>query len=144
VADIEFNLPADMLKKVDLASMQHSLEVRLPYLDSGLVEFVLNLPANYLITNGRRKHLLRETFRDLLPPEILGRRKQGFLLPIRKWMRYGRMRDELLELSAAQNVLDVGAVRRFADRHRAGTEDLSPLLWSCYVYLKWQRRPIKR
>jgi asparagine synthase (glutamine-hydrolysing) len=144
LTDIEFNLPADMLKKVDLASMQHSLEVRLPYLDSGLVEFVLNLPANYLIANGRRKHLLRETFRDLLPPEILGRRKQGFLLPIRKWMRYGRIRDELLELSAAQNVLDAGAVRRFADRHRAGTEDLSPLLWSCYVYLKWQRRPVKR
>lgn len=141
VTDIEFNLPADMLKKVDLASMQHSLEVRLPYLDSGLVEFVLNLPAGYLIANGRRKHLLREAFRDLLPPEILGRRKQGFLLPIRKWMRYGRMRDELLELSAAQSVLDVGAIRHFADRHQAGAEDLSPLLWSCYVYLKWQRRP---
>lgn len=144
VTDIEFNLPADMLKKVDLASMQHSLEVRLPYLDSGLVEFVLNLPASYLIANGRRKHLLREAFRDLLPHEILGRRKQGFLLPIRKWMRYGRMRDELLELSTSQNVLDVDAIGRFADRHRAGAEDLSPLLWSCYVYLKWQRRPIKK
>lgn len=142
VTDIEFNLPADMLKKVDLASMQHSLEVRLPYLDSGLVEFVLNLPASYLIANGRRKHLLREAFGDLLPHEVLGRRKQGFLLPIRKWMRYGRMRDELLDLSAAQNVLDVRAIRRFADRHQAGTEDLSPLLWSCYVYLKWQQTPI--
>lgn len=141
VTDIEFNLPADMLKKVDLASMQHSLEVRLPYLDSGLVEFVLNLPASYLIANGRRKHLLREAFADLIPPEIVGRRKQGFLLPIRKWMRYGRIRDELLELSAAQSVLDRGAIRHFADCHQAGAEDLSALLWSCYVYLKWQRRP---
>ncbi|TQF41822.1 hypothetical protein UNPF46_06680 [Bradyrhizobium sp. UNPF46] len=141
VTDIEFNLPADMLKKVDLASMQHSLEVRLPYLDSGLVEFVLNLPASYLIANGRRKHLLREAFRDLLPPEIVGRRKQGFLLPIRKWMKDGRMRDELLELSAVQSALNPAAIRHFADRHQAGTEDLSALLWSCYVYLKWLRRP---
>ncbi|MCG2630707.1 asparagine synthase (glutamine-hydrolyzing) [Bradyrhizobium sp. WYCCWR 13023] len=141
--DIEFNLPADMLKKVDLASMQHGLEVRLPYLDSDLVKFALSLPAKFLIARGRRKHLLRETFRDLLPPEILERRKRGFLLPIRRWMKYGRMRDELLELSAVQNVLDAGAIRRFADQHQAGIEDLSPLLWSCYVYLKWQRRAIK-
>ncbi|MDD1529839.1 asparagine synthase (glutamine-hydrolyzing) [Bradyrhizobium sp. WBOS7] len=142
--DIEFNLPADMLKKVDLASMQHGLEVRLPYLDSSLVEFALNLPANFLIMGGRRKHLLRESFRDLLPLEILERRKRGFLLPIRKWMKNGRMRDELVELSAAQNLLDGAAIRRFADRHRSGLEDLSPLLWSCYVYLKWQHRAIKR
>jgi asparagine synthase (glutamine-hydrolysing) len=143
VTDIDFNLSADMLKKVDLASMQHGLEVRLPYLDSSLVEFTLNLPPNYLIANGRRKHLLREAFRDLLPPEILERRKQGFLLPIRQWMRYGRMRDELLDLSAAQNVLNPSAIKQFADTHRAGIEDLSSLLWSCYVYLKWQRRPSK-
>jgi asparagine synthase (glutamine-hydrolysing) len=140
VTDIEFNLPADMLKKVDLASMQHSLEVRLPYLDSGLVEFALSLPAPFLIANGRRKHILREAFRELLPGEILTRRKQGFLLPIRKWMKAGRMREELLALSLRQTTLDSKAIERLADRHRDGKEDLSALLWYCYVYFKWIAR----
>jgi asparagine synthase (glutamine-hydrolysing) len=140
VTDIEFNLPADMLKKVDLASMQHGLEVRLPYLDSGLVEFALSLPAPFLVANGRRKHILREAFRELLPDAILTRRKQGFLLPIRKWMKGGHIREELLALSAGQTTLDSKAIERLADRHRDGKEDLSALLWYCYVYFKWIAR----
>jgi asparagine synthase (glutamine-hydrolysing) len=140
VTDIEFNLPADMLKKVDLASMQHGLEVRLPYLDSGLVEFALSLPAPFVIANGHRKHILREAFRERLPDAILTRRKQGFLLPIRKWMKAGRMREELLALSAGQTALDSKAIEKLADRHRDGKEDLSALLWYCYVYFKWIAR----
>ena len=142
VTDIRFNLPADMLKKVDLASMQHGLEVRLPFLDSGLVEFALGLPASFLIFGGVRKHILRETFRDDLPPEILTRGKKGFLLPIRKWMKGGRMRDELLDIAAGQSVLEPRAIEKFANEHRSMRADHSQLLWECYVFLKWRlRRP---
>lgn len=139
VTDMRFNLPADMLKKVDLASMQHGLEVRLPFLDSGLVEFALGLPADFLITGGVRKHILREAFRDMLPPDILTRRKKGFLLPVRKWMKDGRMRDELLDIAAGQSVLEKCAIEKFANEHRQMKADYSQLLWECYVFLKWKR-----
>ncbi|MFT4276113.1 MAG: asparagine synthase (glutamine-hydrolyzing) [Rhodopseudomonas sp.] len=138
--DIRFNLSADMLKKVDLASMQHSLEVRLPFLDSELVAFALGLPESFLISGRARKHILRETFRDQLPADILGRGKKGFLLPIRKWMKSGRMRDELLDLARGQSFLDSAAVEQFAGEHRDGHADRSALLWVCYVFLKWQVR----
>jgi asparagine synthase (glutamine-hydrolysing) len=140
VTDIRFNLPADMLKKVDLASMQHGLEVRLPFLDSGLVEFALGLPEEFLIAGAVRKHILRETFRADLPPEILTRGKKGFLLPIRKWMKDGRIRDELLDIAKQQSILDTRAIEGFADEHRTARADRSQLLWSCYVFLKWMLR----
>jgi asparagine synthase (glutamine-hydrolysing) len=138
--DIRFNLPADMLKKVDLASMQQSLEVRLPFLDSELVAFALSLPGAFLISGSTRKYILREAFRDQLPEDILGRGKKGFLLPIRKWMKSGRMRDELLDLARGQSFIDPAAVEQFAGEHRAGRADRSQLLWACYVLLKWRGR----
>jgi asparagine synthase (glutamine-hydrolysing) len=138
--DIRFNLPADMLKKVDLASMQHGLEVRLPFLDSGLVEFALSLPEEFLVGRGVRKRILREAFRDTLPVEILTRSKKGFLLPIRKWMQSGRMHDELLDIARSQTILDGAAIEGFSDEHRVGSVDNSQLLWACYVFLKWKIR----
>jgi asparagine synthase (glutamine-hydrolysing) len=74
-----------LLRDTDAMSMAHSLEVRVPYLDQPLVEWVLNLagPAR----RGGHKRLLVEATRDLLPPEIMDRRKQGFALPISRWMR---------------------------------------------------------
>ncbi len=138
--DIAFNLPNDMLKKVDLASMAHSLEVRLPYLDRGLAEFALSLPEDFLISGGERKHVLREAFRDRLPESIFTRRKHGFLLPIRRWFRSGRMGEELRSLAQADTSLDRHGVLGFLDEHAKGVRDCSVLLWSCYVYYKWQQR----
>jgi asparagine synthase (glutamine-hydrolysing) len=140
--DIEFNLPGDMLKKVDLASMQHGLEVRLPFLDSGLVEFALQLPSEFLIKGGVRKRILREAFKDDLPPEILTRGKKGFLLPIRKWMKSGLIREELLALARQQSILDRTAIERFLAEHGSGLVDHSQLLWACYVFLKWSMRKV--
>lgn len=135
--DIKFNLPADMLKKVDLASMQHGLEVRLPFLDSELVAFALSLPEGFLISGGARKHVLREAFRDELPEDILRRGKKGFLLPIRQWMKTGRMRDELSDIANVQTLLDPHTIKGWINRHESGRQDLSQVLWSCYVFLKW-------
>jgi asparagine synthase (glutamine-hydrolysing) len=81
-----------LLRDTDAMSMAHSLEVRVPYLDRPLVEWVLSLPAE--AKGGAGKALLVEAARDLLPPEILTRRKQGFALPLARWMR-GEVRDEV-------------------------------------------------
>ena len=138
--DIRYNLPNDMLKKIDLASMQHSIEVRAPFLDRGLVEFALSLPEDFLIHGRERKHILRESFRDLLPDPILTRRKQGFLMPIRRWFKTGILRQQLADLLHTHCPLDKNAINRFLNEHCAGTHDHSALLWSCYVFLKWHNR----
>jgi asparagine synthase (glutamine-hydrolysing) len=81
-----------LLRDTDAMSMAHSLEVRVPYLDRALVEWVLSLPGD--AKRGAGKALLVEAAADLLPPEILARRKQGFALPLARWMR-GELRDEV-------------------------------------------------
>lgn len=138
--DISFNLPNDMLKKVDLASMQHSLEVRLPYLDRHLAEFALSLPEDFLIGDGERKRVLRAAFRDRLPEPIFTRRKQGFLLPIRRWFKSGQMREELLALAEQNEMLNFAVLQRSVLEHEKGQYDHSVLLWTCYVFLKWYGR----
>lgn len=137
ITDIEFNLPNDMLKKLDLASMFHSLEVRLPYLDSGFAEFALSLPASYHMQGLERKRLLRAALQDSLPASVLTRPKKGFLLPIRKWFAEGRIKEELAALIGEQTLFDRAVLKKTAQRHSDGTEDNSVFLWELYVYLKW-------
>jgi asparagine synthase (glutamine-hydrolysing) len=127
-----------MLKKVDYAAMYSSLEVRLPYLDSKLVQWVLDLPPEFLIGGGVRKRILRDAFAADMPPEILTRRKMGFLLPIRQWFRHGRLRDELEELLVRENRVNRTEAARVLASHVSGAEDNSVLLWALYVYLRWQ------
>lgn len=137
--DIMFNLPNDMLKKVDYASMLYGLEVRLPYLDRGVVESGLGLPDHYKIHRNRRKRILRDAFREQLPRSILTRPKKGFLLPIRSWFKAGRIRERLMEMMSGQNIFDRGDVHRLMEEHRAGTEDHSVFLWTLYAYLSWRQ-----
>jgi asparagine synthase (glutamine-hydrolysing) len=138
--DIRFNLPNDMLKKVDLASMQFSKEVRLPFLDSALVEFALSLPENFLIGSGERKHLLRAAYRGSLPEEIFNRRKQGFLLPVRDWFKKGVIRDHLMDIARHSSDLDFSGIEGLMLEHSSGDFDHSSLLWSVLVYLVWKGR----
>ncbi|KPK56523.1 MAG: hypothetical protein AMS22_00840 [Thiotrichales bacterium SG8_50] len=136
--DLVFNLPNDMLKKVDYASMYSSVEVRLPYLDSGLVQWALALPDDFRMFGGIRKRILRDAFAADLPQQVLTRRKMGFLLPIRRWFRNGRLRDELETLLSRQTRFDREAAGRILARHAAEIADNSVLLWALYVYLRWR------
>ena len=87
--DFETYLPEDVLTKVDRMSMAHSIESRVPLLDNEVIEFASTLPASLKIVNGRRKHVLKEAARRLLPAEILDRKKQGFGVPLGVWFRGG-------------------------------------------------------
>lgn len=138
--DLAFNLPNDMLKKVDYAAMVHGLEVRLPFLDSQLVHWALALPDSYRLYGGVRKRVLRDAFADVLPPQIMTRGKMGFLLPIRSWFRDGRLRAELEALLNMQTRFDRTRAQELIAEHAAGRADHSVLLWSLYVYLCWRGR----
>jgi asparagine synthase (glutamine-hydrolysing) len=135
--DLAFNLPNDMLKKVDHAAMFHGLEVRLPFLDSKLVHWALGLPDEYRLSGLMRKRILRDAFADVLPEMVLTRGKMGFLLPIRRWFREGKLRDEVDAMLGVQTVLDRKVARFVLSEHAAGRADHSVLLWAMYVYLRW-------
>ena len=140
--DVELYLPDDLLVKVDITSMANSLEVRSPFLDHTLVEFALQLPTSLLIRGTQRKWVLREALRGILPRETLARRKQGFALPIGKWLR-GDLRTMLHEIVLSQRALQRGllrpdAVRRLVDEHIAGI-DHTHRLWALVMLELWHR-----
>jgi len=84
--------------KVDRTSMMHSLEVRVPLLDHKVLEFVARIPFAYKLRGGVGKWILKESVRDLLPPETLARRKQGFGVPLERWFdgSFGALAREVL------------------------------------------------
>jgi len=86
-ADFNLVLANDMLKKVDLMSMANSLEVRTPFLDHQLVEYVFSLPTSYKIDSSTRKKILKDTFRKDLPKIVFERKKHGFEVPLEKWFQ---------------------------------------------------------
>ena len=138
--DVAFNLPNDMLKKVDYAAMVHGLEVRSPFLDSKLVHWALALPDSYRFSGGVRKRILRDAFVGILPQRVMTRGKMGFLLPIRRWFRNGKLRNELEALLYGQTRFNRNSAQRLIADHAAGASDHSVLLWSLYVYLRWRNR----
>jgi asparagine synthase (glutamine-hydrolysing) len=85
--NLETYLLDDLLPKADRMSMAHGLEVRAPFLDRALVEYALSLPRSYKLRGTSLKRILRHFARDLLPAEILGRRKRGFGVPLDRWFR---------------------------------------------------------
>jgi asparagine synthase (glutamine-hydrolysing) len=120
-----FYLQDDILAKVDRASMLVALEVRAPFLDNDLVDFARRLPHRYKVRHGRRKVLLRSALRGVLPDEILARRKQGFAVPIGRWLRDWPEADETLDAPGLRS----GAMKAFWREHRAGRADHRQLLW---------------
>lgn len=128
-------LQDDILTKVDRASMMHSLEVRAPYLDIELVDFVRRIPHEYKYRNGTTKYILKKALEKVLPHNILYRSKKGFGVPIGAWFRDG-MLDE--EAAARAQSLDAAFVRRkFAD-HRRGASDERAFLWNAWLLGQWQ------
>src|SRR5262249_24077112 len=130
-----FYLQDDILMKVDRASMMCSLESRAVFLDNDLVEFCRRLPSRFKLRNRERKYLLKKVARTFLPASIVARKKQGFGIPLVKWLR---------EVSAElplEPVLGVrtGFVNRAFVEHRAGTADHRLLLWSWIVLQAWKR-----
>jgi len=121
---VDLYLQDDILTKVDRASMMNSLEVRAPFLDIDVVDFLRSLPADLKLRGGVGKWLLKQAARGLLPRNIINRRKQGFAVPTGRWFEQG-----LLPGGAGDNPF----WRRQYDEHRAGSADHRLSLWSQLV-----------
>ena len=148
-ADIRFRLLEDMLVKVDRMSMAHSLEVRSPLLDHRLVEFVVNLPPSLKLRGWQTKAILRDTVRRYLPPPTLRKRKQGFSVPLREWLRtsLNEMVGDYLEAADGRLPRDMfhhAAIRRVLRQHRSGEADHSSVIWLLLNYAAWFDLYIRR
>jgi len=136
-ADLKQWLPADILTKVDRASMAVSLEAREPLLDYRLVEFAATLPEAMRVRGGQGKWLMKRAMRGTLPDDILYRPKMGFVTPIAAWFR-GELADTARGLAAGSALVRTGwfeadALRRTAEAHIAGRRDHSRLLWQLWM-----------
>jgi asparagine synthase (glutamine-hydrolysing) len=142
--DFETYLPEDVLAKVDRMSMAHSIESRVPLLDNRVIDFAASLPARFKIRDGRRKHILKETLRTMLPDAILSRRKQGFGIPLGTWFRGGLtgLFSDVLETPRTEQrgYFDPAFVRRLLKEHLAGERDHTLRLWQLLVFELWHRQ----
>ncbi|HEV2866806.1 MAG TPA: XrtA/PEP-CTERM system amidotransferase [Allosphingosinicella sp.] len=143
-ADLKIWLPGDILTKVDRTSMAVSLEAREPLLDHRLVEFAARLPARIRLRGGSGKWLMKRALQDRLPPEILQRRKMGFVTPVSAWFR-GPLAAEAAAIAqgsalAATGWFDAGAIGRLAEDHRRGRSDHGRQLWQLLMLDKSLQR----
>ena len=140
---LRLGLAEDMLVKVDRMSMAHSLEVRSPLLDHRLVEFVTRLPSSMKLRGWETKAILKDTVRRYLPPATMRKRKQGFSIPLREWLRNGsnEMIGDLLEVGDSRLPAELfrrDAVRRLLAEHRRGDVDHSSIIWLLLNYAVWR------
>jgi asparagine synthase (glutamine-hydrolysing) len=139
-------LTNDILVKVDRASMLHSLEVRSPFLDTALAEYVNRLPSHYKHHRGVSKRVLKDALlrSGLLPSSIVTRRKKGFGIPVARWMRgdlHGHFRDVLLDdMPAPLGMLSRPAITDLWTRHTRRHVNAYKELWALYMLIQWARR----
>ena len=146
-ADTRTYLPGDLLVKMDIATMAHSVEARSPLLDQRVMELAASMPARLKLDGGEGKRILKAALRGRVPAEILDRPKMGFAVPLARWFR------EALRSLPEQVLLDPAAVRRGYVReravetmiaeHRAGAADHSFRLWVLVQLELWHREVLE-
>lgn len=137
-------LPDDLLMKVDRATMAVSLEARVPYLDTKLVEYVAGMPAASKVSGPETKVALKQVLRAFLPPEIINRPKQGFTVPLARWLKDRRFRDWMQGIlfdpvTRQRGYYQVAAI---ADRFRGPelTQGEATTVWLLLVFELWCRQ----
>ncbi|HXJ79761.1 MAG TPA: asparagine synthase (glutamine-hydrolyzing) [Candidatus Methylomirabilis sp.] len=142
--EVRSSLPDELLMYADKLSMAHGLEVRVPYLDRTVVEYVQRLEAGLKVRRGSRKWLHRQICRELLPWPILKRKKRGFAVNVvDDWLRSslsGKLSDLLLDPGSRMfSVLKPEPVRALLDEHRSQRQDNHKLLFSLVLFEQWLR-----
>jgi asparagine synthase (glutamine-hydrolysing) len=141
--DAQFYLAEDILTKVDRASMAHGLEARPPMLDHEFVAWSFSLPSHLKLRGGKSKYLLKRAAEDLLPAEIIHRRKKGFGIPLARWLR-GPLRARVEAAVEATGhhpgMGDPAVYGRWMNEHFELKADRSKPLWALVVLDHWMRK----
>lgn len=148
LTDMKLVLPNDMLTKVDLMSMANSLEVRSPFLDYELVNFIFSLPEDFKINTSIRKRIAQDTFKEMLPAKLYNRPKKGFEVPLLKWFR-GEMKsmitDDLLSKSFIEeqnifNYIEIAKLKKQLFSSNPG--DVHARVWGLIVFQWWWKKSL--
>jgi asparagine synthase (glutamine-hydrolysing) len=139
--DLCLYLADDILVKVDRMSMATSLETRAPFLDADVMELAFSMPGALKIRNGERKWILKRAMRGVLPDRILTRRKEGFSIPMKNWLR--RELEPLMrallspERTTRRGLFNASEVTRLVDAHVSGRENHAHTLFPLMVLERW-------
>ncbi|MFC2149640.1 asparagine synthase (glutamine-hydrolyzing) [Candidatus Auribacterota bacterium] len=142
--DAMLYLPDDNLKKVDRMSMANSLEVRVPYLDHRIMEFAASIPFDLKIRGLTTKYIVKQAFREKLPPKIIKQRKGGFSMPVQEWFR-GELKDYSYDMLVSDNArineyLKADYVRNILSMHQKRTANLGNHIFTLIMLELWLRK----
>lgn len=138
--DLTCWMPGDILQKADKMSMAHSLELRVPFLDKEVFEVARKIPTKLKTKNYTTKYILRQASEKYLPKEVADKKKLGFPVPIRVWLKEEETYQEVKELftgKAAQKYFNTDKLVGLLDGHRQGEADNSRKIWTVYAFLVW-------
>ncbi|MBU4372319.1 MAG: asparagine synthase (glutamine-hydrolyzing) [Proteobacteria bacterium] len=140
-ADLKISLPADMLWKVDMMSMRHSLEVRVPLLDHRVCELAFRIGGEWKIRHGRSKYVFIETFKDILPKSLHHRPKWGFEMPVSRWLKTdlhylieNHLSRERIE---KQGIFHYPVIESLVENLMHDRTDISWQIWNLIAFQAW-------
>jgi asparagine synthase (glutamine-hydrolysing) len=144
VTDIDLILLSDLLVKMDMATMAHSLEGRSPFLDHRVAEYVWSLPAHVRLPRGRPKGLLRDSYQGLLPDEVIRGKKKGFEVPVNRWLAedWRSLVGDVLTVPSAhvKSYVDAAAVNELVGGTRWPEKNTIYLVYALLVLELWLRK----
>ena len=146
-ADMHLYMVDDILTKVDRASMSVSLESRVPLIDHRIVEFALRLPLKYKIKNGETKYILRKILSKYVPEKLFNRKKSGFGIPVKEWLKdelYEWMNDTLSQNNLSKHhFFNYDIVKSMIEDHKNNKYDHHLKLWTLLMFQEWYEKYIK-
>ena len=138
--DINFWLMKDILQKADRMTMANSLEGRVPFVDKEVFKVASTLPLDYKVTKENTKVALREAAKKVIPNESYKKKKLGFPVPIRDWMKESDVYNEIktaFQSETAQKYFQTSKLLKMLDDHQKGKKDNYRKLWNVFCFLKW-------
>ncbi|WP_027964387.1 asparagine synthase (glutamine-hydrolyzing) [Halalkalibacillus halophilus] len=144
--DIHTWMRGDILLKADRMTMAHALELRVPFLDKEVFKVASRIPVDQKIANGTTKSILRESAEQFVPDHVLNRKKLGFPVPIRHWLKeelYDWARG-LIRDSQTDHLLHKDFILELLDKHRQGKQDYSRKIWTVLMFMLWHQIYIEK
>ncbi len=137
--DLKTWLPGNILMKADKMTMANSLELRVPFLDLEVLKVVLRIPTRYKITHGTTKYILRQAFRDMIPEHVFSKKKLGFPVPIRLWLKdqFYAWAQEKISCNEMGEWISRDYMLKLLSDHKTGKHDNSRQLWTVLMFLLW-------
>jgi len=139
--DIHTWMRGDILLKADKMTMANSLELRVPFLDTEVFKMASEIPVDLKIANGTTKQILREASRGIIPDHVLDRKKLGFPVPMRHWLKeeLNSWAKQLIQESETDYLLDKSYVVNLLDAHCQGKGDYSRKIWTVLMFMLWHQ-----